>query len=845
MVNIVYLERTRIKHLMEKALQKPLLCICAGAGYGKTSTVHSFLQKNKITSTWLQISSRDNLGERFWENYVYAFTKISRKGAEKFRKLGFPSTGEVYNRYTSILKASLLPGEKYVFVYDDVHLLEDKQVLRFLELSITASIINFSSILIYRWEPELNIRTLINRKIAAEIKERELCFTKDEMLSYYKLLNLTLSPGTASAVYKDTEGWAFAIHLAGFSLKNSGGSSYIPQILKTNINKLIESEIIVNLDTELRHTLIKLSLIEDLDRNLIKEIINNPAASGGVLNPSPRINNSYFEKIINKIPIYINYDNSQNTYHIHHLFREYLKGCQNELNEEEKKDIYNKAALWCIANNRKIDAIMYFQKAANLQGLMEIFYSMPLLLSRQTAALVLETLDSFSDDIYDEYTQAFVMRNRAMASLRLFEQSRKETLEKLPHYLAMQDSVKKHLMLLISYVNLASIAFVSSVQTRDYNFSHYFQKAARHAKLSSNITKAPLNGDILGSYVCRVRAPATKEVFDDYIKMLKNIVHYSMEAMGGCRSGLYELALGEFAFFRGDYKEAMEYLRQSLKKAKEKEQYEIENRSLFYMLRTHLCQGSFDKIKSIMQQFKGELEEKNFPNRYSYYDLCTAFYFLQTGENDKIAVWIKSEFHESALVSVAELLEKFIQAKYLFNVKKYPAALAVIESRGSEEALVLGEIEMKALEALCHYRQKNREKAYRALKDAYKLSEESGIITCFTEFGKDMRTLAEAAIMDKAKAIPVKWLEKIRMNSSLYAKKLYPLKKLNANDKSSLSRRENDVLRLICQGFTRNEIADNFNISPNTVKTIIKSIYNKLGAANKADAVRIAEERKL
>jgi LuxR family maltose regulon positive regulatory protein len=55
-----------------------------------------------------------------------------------------------------------------------------------------------------------------------------------------------------------------------------------------------------------------------------------------------------------------------------------------------------------------------------------------------------------------------------------------------------------------------------------------------------------------------------------------------------------------------------------------------------------------------------------------------------------------------------------------------------------------------------------------------------------------------------------------------------------------LSRRENEVLSYLSQGLTRGEIAAALNLSINTVKSNVRSIYNKLGAVNRSDAVRIA-----
>jgi DNA-binding CsgD family transcriptional regulator len=55
-----------------------------------------------------------------------------------------------------------------------------------------------------------------------------------------------------------------------------------------------------------------------------------------------------------------------------------------------------------------------------------------------------------------------------------------------------------------------------------------------------------------------------------------------------------------------------------------------------------------------------------------------------------------------------------------------------------------------------------------------------------------------------------------------------------------LTRREKEVLLSLFRGYTQDEIAENASRSVNTVKTIIKHIYEKLGASNRADAIRIA-----
>jgi len=62
-----------------------------------------------------------------------------------------------------------------------------------------------------------------------------------------------------------------------------------------------------------------------------------------------------------------------------------------------------------------------------------------------------------------------------------------------------------------------------------------------------------------------------------------------------------------------------------------------------------------------------------------------------------------------------------------------------------------------------------------------------------------------------------------------------------AGSASQLSPRERDVLDLIASGCTNREIATALHLSPHTIKDIASALYRKLGARNRADAVRRAE----
>ena len=60
-----------------------------------------------------------------------------------------------------------------------------------------------------------------------------------------------------------------------------------------------------------------------------------------------------------------------------------------------------------------------------------------------------------------------------------------------------------------------------------------------------------------------------------------------------------------------------------------------------------------------------------------------------------------------------------------------------------------------------------------------------------------------------------------------------------------LSSRELTVLELLSSRLTTHEIAGTLFISPNTLKSHVKSIYRKLDVASRADAVREGHARGL
>ena len=61
----------------------------------------------------------------------------------------------------------------------------------------------------------------------------------------------------------------------------------------------------------------------------------------------------------------------------------------------------------------------------------------------------------------------------------------------------------------------------------------------------------------------------------------------------------------------------------------------------------------------------------------------------------------------------------------------------------------------------------------------------------------------------------------------------------------SLTPRQLEVLNSVSRGFTNREIADQFGISPESVKTHLKNIFARIGASSRSEAVAIALRNQL
>jgi LuxR family maltose regulon positive regulatory protein len=838
------LDRPHISALLQQGLQCQLITVVAGTGYGKTQSVYSFLRSvDNVLTTWLQISEHDNMTSRFWENYTHTVSKLNENLAVKIAEIGFPETETQFDRYLGALEDEAIPSKKYVLVCDDFHLIHNPVLLVFLERLIYArfrnSVSNRTTILVSRTAPAVNAVKLISNGLLFEINENDLRFSRNEITEYFRLLNVKPSHEALNRIYNDTGGWALAINLMGLHLKHAPAQENLAiSAMKLNVFKLIEGEVFLAASERLREFLIRLSLIEYVPFELAKRLANDDDGLVGEMTG---------------ISSFIRYDSYLNVFHIHHLFRDYLKRKQDTLSEPERRDAYHAAARWFDENDRKIDAMAYYKKADDYNAIIGIAYMFPQIIPPDTARITLELLEDALERLFESNPIAFSLYARLLMSAGRTEEAIAAIMRTTEDFKNRPTSKFNCRVLLGAYNNLGFARMLICPRTGNYDFWRYFEIADRYFEMGAPFgdygVKGPVTSINVGAYACRVGDTKTGDM-EQYIESLDRSMPHLMNSMNGCMYGQNDMARAELAYFRGELKDAEKFAYQTLFKAKEGRQRDLEARALFYLLRIELQTGDYVKIQARLKRIESLTALPDSPLSPATYDLLSSWYYAQIGQSPRIAEWLKSGFENSMKPAIMIDLDTLVRLRCHWNDKRYHEILAFLESQDTNGSVLMIKLEFKIFESACLYLVNEKKGALRALREAYDLSSANALDTMFVEFGNNMRTLSRAALKSADCGIPNEWLLRINKKSATYAKKLAFLiseyrKSNHLGDEIQLSAREIEILTDMYHGLSRSEIAINRNLSINTVKSLLQIIYAKLGAENNMEVIRIALDMKL
>jgi LuxR family maltose regulon positive regulatory protein len=861
-----------VDRLLEKAFKSHVVTVVAGEGSGKTYAVNSCLQRDPRPVIWVQLSERDNLGWRFWENYTGEIARLNSEAAKMIAAIGFPESNRLFDRYLGLIKDEIISHERYMIVFDDLHLLTNPLIFRFMEKTLSAPVSKNTIVLVSRTETAMNTVNLLARGLLSQVTAEDLRFTREEVSEYFALRNILLSEEEREHIYRETEGWALALGLIlqeirtasleespenePFFAPEQGGSPQSEPLDPEPGGKIrnwdkvmlpiqeMEENIFAAMDGELQKFLIKLSLIEHWPRDFLEKL------EGGIR----------CIPAMEKFSSVIRFDTYLHGFRIHHLFLEFLRAKRQLLSREEIREVHRKSAQWCIENNLPADAAMDYEKARDYRGLIRLIESLPRMLSRSVASFflgILERLVNNAGEDKDDWELLYLVysiRPRLLAILSRFEECAGNCHEGIARFEALPPSPERSRILCAIFNNLGNLGILSARHTRDYDFTRWFEQGYRYYQENPEPVQGQLSQTNLGSYVIQTGFPPEPGEIEAFITSYSATVPYASASRGGYLFGADNLARAELAYYQGDLNRAEQFALQAVYQAREKKQYEVENRALFYLMRIGIHTGNIAGIRDLEKQMEAQLENPEYLNRYTIHDIIMGRFYTRLGLTNKISPWLKQDNDEGEVNILFRGFDSLVKARFLFIEKQYPAVLKTLEAektRGDLGRLLLGMLEMTALEAVTRYKTGDRPGAFAALKLAYAAAHPNSLVMPFIELGSGMHRLAGAFLKTAPEndGIFREWLNDIRRKASGYAKSLSLVAAQYAGQKApapgDFSAHELTVLNGLSHGLTSEEIAANMKISIKMVKSVIRTLYTRLGAANRADAIRIATENRL
>ena len=145
-------------------------------------------------------------------------------------------------------------------------------------------------------------------------------------------------------------------------------------------------------------------------------------------------------------------------------------------------------------------------------------------------------------------------------------------------------------------------------------------------------------------------------------------------------------------------------------------------------------------------------------------------------------------------------------------------------------------IEILVLQALAHEAQGNIPPALVSLERALTLAEPEGFIRIFVDEGPPMARLLYEAL---SRGIAPDYVQRLLTATPTDIPEQSDSSQRQVQDTGlvePLSERELEVLQLIAEGLTNQEIGSRLYLSPNTVKVHAHNIYGKLGVNNRTQA---------
>lgn len=347
------IERPHLLEVLNRTLSCKLALVHGPAGFGKTTLAAQWFERlkaSKVGAAWLAVDSSDNDVNRFLAYLVEAVRVAEPDIGTGLRDVieANPHSAADFVIDTLVNDFSLHDGEFVLFI-DDWHLIQEAQVHNTLQLLLSRMPANLHLVITSRARTGVPISRLRVQDELVEIDTTDLRFDFEESKAYLSLAkSVTLSAEDLLALWRSTEGWAAALHLASISLRESGDHERILQWTaggSNDIGEYLAENVINSLPPERVAFMLKTSVLERLSADLC-------VAVTGAKDSAAQLEALEQQELF-LLPI----DEEGRWYRYHHLFARFLQRRLKRQLPELIPSLHRAASEWFSTHGQTSEAL--------------------------------------------------------------------------------------------------------------------------------------------------------------------------------------------------------------------------------------------------------------------------------------------------------------------------------------------------------------------------------------------------------------------------------------------------------------------------------------------------------
>ena len=329
-----------------------LVWVGAPAGYGKTSLVldwlgSQFAEKNKqFKVAWYSLEPEDNDLNRLTSHLIAAIQEVDSSFGSDLQLIASSVLPVDYDSvFTSLINELATIELRVAIVLDDFHSIDSEEIHSRVEWFVRHLPDNVCVIATSRTEPPFEVSRLRINGDYEEVKAASLSLSDAETNEYFEAVRPGGDPQIAQDVNRSTQGWFAAVSLAAVAETDTRDEHSEPPVLSSPVFEQIfdyyAEEVVSTLENQARGVLTSCSILESFNADLA-EHVSGQSGCRALLESAARAN-----------ILSIQIDGPDPLYRFHPLMKEFLiRNAPNSPDSQETLELHLRAASWFRANGR-------------------------------------------------------------------------------------------------------------------------------------------------------------------------------------------------------------------------------------------------------------------------------------------------------------------------------------------------------------------------------------------------------------------------------------------------------------------------------------------------------------